>query len=58
MNLEKLNLVELDAQEIQETEGGLFGIDDLLLTVAAGCVLAIIDDWENFERGLTGKRPK
>lgn len=26
MNLENLNLVELNAQEIQETEGGTWGI--------------------------------
>ena len=26
MDLEKLNLVELNAQEIQETEGGLLGL--------------------------------
>lgn len=25
MNLEKLNLVELNAQEVQETEGGFWG---------------------------------
>lgn len=48
----------LNAQEVKETEGGLFGIDDLVLTIVAGCALAIINDWDNFERGLTGKRPK
>jgi hypothetical protein len=30
MNLEKLNLVELNAQEIQETEGGFWWFDWLV----------------------------
>jgi len=38
MNLEKLNLVELNALEKQETEGGLFGF---LLLAAPFVVLAV-----------------
>ena len=34
MNLEKLNLVELDAQEVKETEGGI-----LPLIVVGACLL-------------------
>jgi hypothetical protein len=41
MNLEKLNLVELDAQEVQETEGGFFGIDDLALMAVGALVGAL-----------------
>ena len=36
MNLEKLNLVELDAREIQETEGGIIP----LLLVGAALLLS------------------
>ena len=50
MNLENLNLVELNAQEVQEVEGGLFWI--ILGAIATACIA----DWDNFERGLTGRR--
>ncbi|WP_263361656.1 class IIb bacteriocin, lactobin A/cerein 7B family [Flavobacterium collinsii] len=38
MNLEKLNLVELNAQEIQETEGGFFLLlqNPLVIAFAVG----------------------
>jgi galactitol-specific phosphotransferase system IIC component len=43
MNLQNLNLVELNAQEVQETEGGLFGIDDAVwIGAALGVALGII----------------
>ena len=48
MNLEKLNLVELNVQEVQETEGGIWG------PILGGFAAAIIADWDNFERGLRG----
>jgi hypothetical protein len=35
MNLENLNLIELNAQEIQETEGGFLPL--LILAVVAVC---------------------
>jgi len=40
---------------MKKNDGGLFGIDDFLLAVAAGAVIAIVNDWDNFERGLSGK---
>ena len=49
---------ELNCEELKEVDGGVFGVDDLLLCVAAGAVLAIINDWDNFERGLTGQAYK
>ena len=36
MNLEKLNLVELNAQEVQETEGGLWGVVALCVIYLGG----------------------
>jgi lactobin A/cerein 7B family class IIb bacteriocin len=35
MNLENLGLVELNAQEVQEVDGGIFGIDDAFYAAAA-----------------------
>ena len=46
---------ELDEMELREVDGGLFGFDDFLLCIAAGAVLEIISDWDNFERGLSGR---
>jgi hypothetical protein len=36
MNLEKLNVAELNAQEVQETEGGI----GILATIAAGLIVS------------------
>lgn len=46
---------ELNEKELREVEGGIFGIDDLLIGITVGAVIAIINDWDNFERGFTGK---
>jgi hypothetical protein len=58
MNLEKLNLVELNAQEVQETEGGIFGLDDLVIGVLVAAAAQVMSDWENFEAGLNGHPPR
>lgn len=54
MNLEKLNLVEMSSQEVKEVDGGLFGIDDLIIGVLIGVAVQIMADWENFEAGISG----
>lgn len=46
---------ELSDKKLKEYNGGLFGIDDFLVGVAIGAAIAIINDWDNFERGLTGQ---
>ncbi|MDQ6527690.1 hypothetical protein [Flavobacterium sp. LHD-85] len=48
MNLENLNLVELNAQEKVEVDGGIW------LVVLGAIATACIADWDNFERGLKG----
>jgi hypothetical protein len=55
MNLEKLKVAELNAQEVQETEGGI----GILATIATGLIISageeIIQDWDNFKSGLNGE---
>lgn len=51
MNLENLNLVELNAQEVKEVEGGVIGIDDVLLAVGAGLLISAIDHWSDIKKG-------
>jgi lactobin A/cerein 7B family class IIb bacteriocin len=48
---------ELSIAEMQEVEGGLGLIETIVagLVIAAGA--AIIDDWDNFKRGLNGAPP-
>ncbi len=54
-NVQELGLIEMSQNEKKEIDGGVFGIDDLILTVAAGAILAVINDWDNFEKGFTGQ---
>lgn len=51
-NLNALGVQEMDALEMKRTDGGFFGIDDILigLTIAAGA--AIINDWDDFKDGF------
>ncbi len=35
-----------------EVDGGVLGIDDFLVSVAVGTVLAIINDWDGFKKGI------
>jgi lactobin A/cerein 7B family class IIb bacteriocin len=49
------NIREMDKKELTQIEGGLIGLDDFLIGVAIGAAIAIIQDWDNFERGFTGK---
>jgi hypothetical protein len=44
MNLENLNLVEMSSQEVVDVDGGIFGLDDLLLGVALCVIGGIIAD--------------
>jgi len=44
----------MNAKEIRATEGGFFGLDDLLIGVTLLVVGGIIDDWDNFKTGISG----
>ncbi|MCK5730943.1 MAG: hypothetical protein KAH68_07705 [Draconibacterium sp.] len=55
LDLKMPGVQELGKEELKDVDGGVFGIDDLLLAVAGAVIYEIITDWENFERGLTGK---
>ena len=52
MNLENLNLVELNAQEAEEVDGGLFFI--ILGAVATIALGGIVADWDDFKKGVSG----
>lgn len=55
LNEKTLYLQKIDKTDLMQVEGGLFGIDDFLVGVAVAAAVAIINDWDNFERGLTGQ---
>ena len=55
LDLDCFGVKEITKNELREIDGGVFGIDDLILTIAAGAVIAVINDWDNFERGLSGQ---
>jgi hypothetical protein len=51
-NLENYGILELNAQEIKEINGGIFGWDDVLVGLAIAAGAAIINDWDNFKKGF------
>lgn len=51
-NLEKYGIQVLDRNEVNKTNGGVFGIDDFLVGVAVAAVVAIITDWDDFKSGF------
>ena len=46
-----MNLVELNALESQEIDGGVVGIDDVLLAGTIGFALLAIDNWSDIKKG-------
>lgn len=46
MNLEKMNLVELNAQEVQEVDGGFWQ------AIAGALALSAIDHWPDIKKGF------
>jgi len=52
-NLKKINIQELTKDEIENINGGLFGIDDLILALVAGTILAVLDDLDGFADGVS-----
>lgn len=51
MNLENLNLVELNGQEVENTDGGVVGVDDVILAVGIAVVFSAVSDWSNIKKG-------
>ena len=51
MNLENLNFVELNAQEKSEVDGGVVGIDDIVLAICISSAVLIIENWADIKRG-------
>lgn len=55
-NLENLSVQEMNIKETQNTNGGIFGLDDWAIGVAVGGTVAavaeIIGDWEHFKKGF------
>ena len=51
--LENYGTQELCTTEMRETEGGIFGIDDILIGIAIAAGAAIINDWDDFKDGFS-----
>jgi len=51
-NLENYGVIEMNTQEIKETDGGIFGLDDILIGIAIAAGAAIINDWDDFKKGV------
>lgn len=46
------NFAELNAKELQEINGGVFGIDDVIIGLVVAAGAAIINDWDGFKAGF------
>ncbi|MCT3949241.1 class IIb bacteriocin, lactobin A/cerein 7B family [Elizabethkingia anophelis] len=55
MNLKKLNLVELNFQELKETEGGII---PWLVRGAAVAAAWVVDNWDDIKEGHDKYRKK
>ena len=59
MNLQNLNLVELNAQEVQEVDGG---VNWTPWGVAAAIAVSAFENWgdirEGFSDGINGRKPR
>ena len=57
MNLENLNVQEMNNQELITTDGGFFGLDDLVIGLTVAAFTVVVSDWENFKAGFNGAPP-
>tara|TARA_R110002096_G_scaffold184679_2_gene363269 strand:+ start:1178 stop:1354 length:177 start_codon:yes stop_codon:yes gene_type:complete len=53
-NLQNFGVQELSAKEIKQTDGGIFGLDDLIVGCLIAVVVGVVNDWDNFKIGLSG----
>ncbi|MBL4746441.1 MAG: hypothetical protein JKY08_08735 [Flavobacteriaceae bacterium] len=53
-NLENYGVQEMGSKESKNINGGIFGIDDLIIGVTLLVVGAIITDWDGFKAGISG----
>lgn len=54
LTMENLELVKLDKEELNTTNGGFPLIPTIIAGIAVGAAIEIIQDWDNFKRGLSG----
>jgi hypothetical protein len=57
MKTSKMDVQELNIEETRKINGGFFGLDDLVIGIVVGAAIAVMNDWENFKAGLSGKLP-
>jgi len=53
-NLDLMGVQELDAKEIMETDGGLFGIDDIIIGgLVVGATISLANNFGDFLDGIS-----
>ncbi len=52
LELNALGVQEMNIKEKRMIEGGVFGIDDILVGLAIAAGAAIINDWDDFKDGF------
>lgn len=55
METKMFNLKELSLTEQTEVNGGFFGLDDLIIGLIIVAATAVVNDWDNFKRGIAGR---
>ena len=52
-DLQKMGLKELSVGEQKEIDGGLFGIDDVIIGIAVAATISFIDNFGDVREGLS-----
>jgi hypothetical protein len=55
--IQNSSLKELNNDECKKINGGLFGLDDIIVGIVVGAAIEIMSDWDNFKAGLSGHPP-
>lgn len=48
-----MKLQELSTEELTNVEGGILGLDDLVIGLTVAVVAGVIADWDNFKEGVS-----
>ena len=55
LEVHSYGVAQMTTREMRTTNGGVLGLDDILVGIVVGACIQIISDWRSFEDGLMGR---